>query len=295
MFDSHCHLQFNAYNSDREEVIKRCQEKNVWCNVIGTQKDTSLSAVALAEKYDNFYATIGLHPIHITSTEVDEEEISFTSREEIFDDALYSEMAKSKKVVAIGECGLDLFHIPKNVDKKSARGGLNKIITDQSAQFICHLEFAKKHDLALVIHIRDAHDEMIDLLKSIHFNWRGVIHCYTGNWQQAQEYLNLGLHLGFTGVITFPPKKTDPKPQIDLIEVAKKSPLNRILVETDAPYLAPQAYRGKRCEPWMVIEVAKQLAVFRNKELAEIDEITTANTKKLFKIKNPLNIIQTGM
>ncbi len=109
-----------------------------------------------------------------------------------------------------------------------------------------------------------------------------MVHCYTGDWSVAEKYLQMGLYLGFTGVITFPPKKTDPRPQENLLEVIKKCPLDRILIETDAPYLAPQAYRGKRCKPWMVAEVAKKIAEIKNLDLEEIDKITTANALNLF-------------
>ncbi len=112
----------------------------------------------------------------------------------------------------------------------------------------------------------------------------GVVHCYTSNWEYAEQYLALGLHIGFTGVITFPPKKTDLKAQEELLEVVKNTPLDKILIETDAPYLAPQKYRGKRCEPWMVEEVAKKIAEIKGKKVEEIIKITCSNAKKLFKI-----------
>ena len=111
-----------------------------------------------------------------------------------------------------------------------------------------------------------------------------VIHCYTGNWHYAQKYLALGLNLGFTGVITFAPKKTDPQTQLDLLEVVKNIPEERMLVETDSPYLAPQAYRGKRCEPWMVEEVVKKIAEIKGLSLTEVEAITTQNAKNLFRI-----------
>lgn len=287
LIDTHCHLQFNAYNEDRESVISRCQEKNMICNVVGTQKDTSRLAVELAEKYDFIYATIGLHPIHTTSTEVDEEETSFKSREEDFDEEFYDKLAQSKKVIAVGECGLELFHIPEGANK-------NEIIEKQKKTFLQQINFADKHGLPLSIHVRDAHEETIELLSSL-FNLPlsegetrggGVMHCYTSNWTNAQKYLDLGLYLGFTGVTTFPPKKLDPKPQNDLIEVIKNCPLDRILIETDAPYLAPQAYRGERSEPWMVEEVAKKIAEIRGLGVEEVRKITFDNALRLFsKIK----------
>ena len=300
MFDSHCHLQFNAYKDDREAVIKRCLEKGVQCNIVGTQKDTSRAAVELAEKYDGFYATIGLHPIHTTHMEVDEEEIAFQSREESFDEKYYDELAQSKKVIAIGECGIELFHLPPGASKE-------EILKKQTETFLAQIHFAQKHNLALVIHIRDAYDETIGVLRSViarsvatkqslvnngiaassplappRNDTKGVVHCFSGNWTQAQQFLDMGFYLGFTGIITFPARKTNPKPTEDLLEVVKKCPLDRILIETDAPYLAPQAYRGERCEPWMVEEVAKKIAELRKMETSDIIEISIITAKRIF-------------
>jgi len=114
----------------------------------------------------------------------------------------------------------------------------------------------------------------------------GVIHCFTGNWTQAQKFLDLGLYLGFTGVITFPPRKSNPKADLDLREVVEHCPLDKMLIETDSPYLAPQAYRGQRCEPWMVEEVAQKIAEIRGLTTDEVIKITEENTRRLFtKIK----------
>lgn len=286
LVDTHCHLQFNGYKEDREEVIKRCNQKQMVLNIVGTQKETSKAAVELAERYDNFYATIGTHPIHLFPTHVDEEESSFVSRKEGFDEEYYEGLVQrslgedgSKKVIGIGETGLDLYHLPKNVSKKT-------VLEKQKQVFLAHMDFARKHNLPLVIHCRDAHQEMIQLLSEARSQKseavKGVMHCFTGNWEQAQKYLDMGLYLGFTGVATFPPKKTDPQPQLDLEEVLKDTPLDRILVETDAPYLAPQAYRGKRSEPWMVEEVIKKLAKIRGKSEEEIEEIVLQNALNLF-------------
>lgn len=281
MFDSHCHLQFNAYKSDREAVVKRCVEKGVICNVVGTQQDTSKAAVELAEKHDGLYATIGLHPIHTTHTEVDEEETSFQSREEVWDDAYYSELAKSKKVIAVGECGIELFHLPPDANKA-------EILKKQTEMFLQQINFAQKHNLPLVIHIRDAYDETINVLANLNpkrYTLNATIHCFSGTWSQAQQFLDMGFYLGFTGVVTFPPRKTNPQPTIDLLEVVKNCPLDRMLIETDAPYLAPQKYRGERCEPWMVEEVAKKIAEIKNISVEDMWRQVLENSQKLFGIK----------
>jgi len=290
LIDSHCHIQFNAYQKDYDLVIKRCLEKNIVLNTVGTQKDTSKLAVEFAEKYENIYATIGLHPIHTTSTEVDEGEVSFKSREEEFDYEFYKKLASHPKVIGIGECGIELFHLPfdsaqgKPVDREA-------ITAKHRESFLLQAKLAQEFNLPMVIHVRDAYEEMLNTLKLQITNYKlqipaGVIHCFTGNWSQAKKFLDLGLYLGFTGVITFPPRKSNPKPDLDLREVVENCSLDKILIETDAPYLAPQKYRGQRCEPWMVEEVAKKIAEIKGLSEEEVIMVSVENTRRLFtKIK----------
>ena len=294
MIDSHCHLQFNAYKNDVVAVIGRCCEKKMIMNVVGTQRDTSVAAVELAEKYDNIYATIGLHPIHTTSTEVDEEEINFKSREEILDYEFYKKLASHPKVIGIGECGIELFHLPADADREA-------IVAKHSESFLLQAKLGQELNLPMVIHVRDAYEEMIDTLKKSISRLQsldqtspspsplrrggkieGVVHCYTGDWPTAQKFLDLGLYLGFTAVITFPPRKTNPKADLDLKEVVEHCPLDKILIETDAPYLAPKKYRGQRCEPWMVEEVAAKIAEIRGLTKEEVIKITEENARRLF-------------
>ncbi|MDD2757854.1 MAG: TatD family hydrolase [Patescibacteria group bacterium] len=306
LVDTHCHLQFSAYKNDADVVYKKCADKGMLLNIVGSQYDTSLRAIEYAEKYSNAYATVGLHPIHLVSAEVDEEEVQFKSREEKFDYDAYKKLAEQSKVIAIGECGLELHHLPEGKSEEEA-------IAVQTEAFIGQYKLAQELDLPMVIHVRNAHRQMIDLLRVIanrqlavkqspdnsenreiatssagrrtprnDKKMRGVIHCYTANWEYAKEYLDLGFYLGFTGVITFPAKKTDPKTQEDLLAVVKNCPLDRILIETDAPYLAPQAYRGERCEPWMVEEAAKKVAEIRGLTAEEVIKQTTNNALGLF-------------
>ena len=244
-------------------------------NAVGTQKDTSAAAVEVAQKHSFIYASIGLHPIHLFSTHIDEEESKFLSREEDFDYKYYKNLGKSSKVIAIGECGLDLYRLPADRSKE-------EVLAKQKLTFTAQYKLAQELGLPMVIHVREAHEEMVELLTGLADKTRGVIHCYTGNWHYAQKYLALGLNLGFTGVITFPPKKTDPQIQLDLLEVVRNCPLEKMLVETDSPYLAPQAYRGTRCEPWMVEEVAKKIAEIKGVSPEEIAAITNKNVKILF-------------
>lgn len=275
LIDTHCHIQFNAYKDDEFDVIKRCQDKEMILNAVGSQIDTSRRAVEVANKYDFIYATVGLHPIHLFSTHVDEGEVTFKTREEKFDYNAYKELALNPRTIAIGECGLELFHLPENIDRA-------EILARQEEGFLEQYRLAIECNLPMVIHVREAQAEMIALLKKLPQPIRGVIHCYTGNWEYAQEYLDLGLYLGFTGVITFPPKKTDPTPQLELLEVIKNCPLEKILVETDSPYLAPQAYRGERCEPWMTEEVVKKIAEIKGMSEREVMDIVNRNARELF-------------
>jgi len=286
--DTHCHIQFNGYNNDREEVINRCLAKDMFLNIVGTQKDTSKKAIELAKTSENFYATIGLHPVHLHPTQIDEEESSFLSREEEFDYDYYKELASDKKVIGIGECGLDFFHLPENLE-------FSKILEKQKQEFIKQATLSNDMDLALVVHVRNAsetglpnaYDEMlrvlVDLKKEMP-DLRGVIHCYGGTWGQAENFLSLGFYIGFTGILTFPARKTNPKPTEDLVETATKIPLDSFLIETDSPYLAPQKYRGQRCEPFMVEEVAKKIAELKGVSYEEIEDQAWKNTKKVFKI-----------
>lgn len=278
MIDTHCHMQFKAYDADRDAVLAVCRDHQVIMNVVGTQQDTSKKAVDLASMHDNIYATIGLHPIQEHVVAVEEEGTSFISRGELFDMAYYDTLAMHPKVIAVGETGLDKYHIPKD-------SSVEEILATQTNIFLQHVALAHKYHLPLVMHVRDAHAEMIALLqqtKQTFPNITGVIHCFTGNWEQAKAYLEMGLYLGFTGVITFSPKKTDPLPQEELLNVVKQIPINRMLVETDAPYLAPQAYRGKRTEPWMVKEVIHKIAIEKGLSYDAVKDATIANAKTLF-------------
>lgn len=280
LFDSHCHLQFKAFEKDLNDAIKRCKEKNVVLNIVGTQKETSKRAVELAQKHDNMYATVGLHPTHLFETRIVEEETEFISREEDFDEEFYSELIKSPKVVAIGETGLDVFHLPKDKTKE-------EVLKRQKEVFIKQINFAIKNNLVTVIHCRDAYSELVNILKSEIHNLkseiRAVVHCFSSSWKYAKILLDMGLHLGFTGVITFPPKKTNQQEQLDLLEVVKKTPLDKMLVETDAPFLAPQRYRGKRCEPWMVEEVVAKIAEIKHISFEKVNKQINKNFHEFFR------------
>jgi TatD DNase family protein len=278
IIDTHSHLNFKAYDKDREEVIKRTLEEGVVCIDVGTKYETSKNAVELAEKYDNIYAAIGMHPIHIKTDlmklRMDEEEGAFEPLGEEFDRQKYKELAQSKKVVAIGEIGLDYYYRPKSKTKKE------QFKEKQKEIFIGQVDLAVKRDLPIIVHCRMAHEDVLSILSrfkgiaSVN-ELRGVIHCFTGNWEQAQKYLDLGFYLGINGIIF----------KMDLDEVIKKAPLDKLLTETDCPYLTPPAEgKGTRNEPIFVKHVIQKIADLRGMSFDEIAEATTQNAKKLFKI-----------
>ncbi len=282
MIDTHAHAHFNAYKLDSDEVIQRSLDKGTIINLVGTQSDTSRRAVEVARTYQTgVYASVGLHPEHLFSKHVDEEETSFQSREEHFDYEYYKKLAKDPTVIGIGECGLDLYRIPEGLTP-------GDMLPRQIEVFTEHIKLAQELSLPMVIHCREAHEHLLQILQSTSYRLPafGTIHCYTSNWENAQKYLTMGLYIGFTGVITFPPLKVNPQAQIELLEVVEKMPLDRMLLETDCPYLSPIPYRGKRGEPWMIEATAAKIAEIRNMSLEEVLAVTTANAKRLFtKIK----------
>ncbi|MFH1509872.1 MAG: TatD family hydrolase [Candidatus Nealsonbacteria bacterium] len=271
IIDTHAHLNFNAYKDDVDEVIKNCLENDVWMINVGSQYNTSKRAIELAEKYPKgVYATIGLHPIHLETGLVkikdDPEEIQFKATEEDFDADKYRELAKSKKVIAIGEAGLDYYWKPKTTGRKKEFKEKQKNILFKQ------LDLAKELDLPVILHCRMAHEEMIDSLKE-YGKVKGVIHCFTGNLDQAKEYIKIGLHLGLNGIIF----------KLNIDEVIKDIPLDNILVETDCPYLTPPQKDGRN-EPLYAKYVLEKIAEIKNIKLEEVINKTTENAKQLFRI-----------
>lgn len=268
LIDSHCHLQFNAFNQDRLEVINRMRQENINGIIIGGNYEESQQAIALAEK-ENFFASIGLHPIHV-------EEINDNSqgvvKAEKFEKEKFIEFLKNPIVKAIGECGLDYFHL-QDENKKQ----------EQKNIFQAQIDLAKEFKKPLILHIRDKGDfssyqDVLDILKEKKYFREniGVVHFFSANWEIAQKFLDLGFYLSFTGVITF-------THQYD--EVIKNTPVERLLVETDSPYVAPEPFRGKRCEPIYVEYVAQRIAEIKEVSLEEVAKQTTENCIKLFNLK----------
>jgi TatD DNase family protein len=281
LIDAHAHVNFNAYKDDAEEVIARANEASIGMLVVGSQHSTSERAVKYAETHEHMWAVVGLHPTHLHEQHVDEEEIEYRSRAETFDRATYEKLATSKKVVAIGECGLDWYRIPEGAD-------LEQVKEAQKTAFRAQVELAIDLDLPVMIHCRDAHDDVAGILEAFIRQGkrpRGNVHCFTGTWAEAERYLKIGFYISFTGIITFPPRKAEIERGESLHDVVKKVPIEKILVETDAPYLAPIPFRGKRNEPLYVRHVAEKIAELKGLDPDEVARQTLENTKKLFRLE----------
>jgi TatD DNase family protein len=255
LIDSHAHIQGKEYAGEAEAVIARAREVGVEKIIaVGGAGDMSSNteAIALAARFENVFATVGMHP-H------DAKDVGANELQSL------KELAASPKVVAVGETGLDYYysHSPHDVQRRVF------------SQFI---HMARDTDLPIVVHERDAARDAAELLRREGSGkLRGVIHCFTGNYEAACAYLDLGFYLSFTGIITF--KNAEP-----LREVVRKVPLERMFVETDSPYLTPVPHRGKRNEPAYVRFVAETIAKVKGVELDEVARLTTASVKSLFSI-----------
>lgn len=252
MIDSHCHLDLEQYNGDRAEVVDRA--KQVGVNTIinpGADCGGFEKPVKIAEQFESVYAAIGVHPEGIV--EINEE---FWSS--------FTALLKHPKVVAIGEVGLE-----KNERLPS--------LEEQIPIMLRFVELAVANNKPIIFHIRYVHKEFQQIIRENSLKFNAVIHSFTGTLEEAEFYLAQGYYLGIAGMVTFP--KAD-----DLRAVVRELPLERLLVETDAPFLAPQVVRGQRNEPAHVVEIAKMIAEIKGISVEEVGRITEENTRKLFRI-----------
>jgi TatD DNase family protein len=275
--DSHAHMNFVIYDEDRAKVIERTKNDDVMVINIGTQKDTSKLAVEMAEQHEHLYAIIGLHPIHTVShfhnhDEVGEDGDEFTSRGEVFDIDYYRALAKSSdRVVGIGECGLDYYR-----NTKGTQEAQEKAFRDQ-------IELALELDLPLMLHVRpsedsmDAYHDVLDILReySDNTNLRGQAHFFAGTPEIAQSFIDLGFYISFTGVITFASMYE---------KLVKVIPIDKILSETDAPYVTPHPFRGQRNEPSHVREVLGKIARIKKVDEEVMAQQVMKNAKRLYRI-----------
>jgi TatD DNase family protein len=289
LIDTHAHINFNAYKNDFEEVIRRSLENGLWMINVGTNYETSKKAVEIAQKYEKgVYATVGLHPIHLETGLVkiknDKEEIEAKTREEEFDYEKYKELAKSKKVVAIGETGFDYYYRPKTKKK------LEEFKQRQKEVFLQHLELAQELNLPVIFHCRMAHNNLIQTIQQFsNLTINGVMHGFVGTAEQLKVYLKMGFYIGFNGIIF---KNIE---GINFEENIRNTPLDKILIETDCPYLTPPISVNQRLnqresagtmrnEPIFVKYIAERIAKIKGLDYEEIAKITTENAKKLFNL-----------
>lgn len=273
MIDTHCHLNFRAFKNDYREVISRSFKKGIKAlMIVGSNYETSVKAIEIAKEFKNCFVALGLHPIYV--------------KDEKFEEYIYISLIDLNRgiVKAIGETGFDYFTITES-QKNSETQKISEIQRLQKDVFLKHLKLAKEFSLPVILHCRgDVNNPLAaynDLL-SIIYNYKpriyGVIHCFSANWQIAKKFLALGFYIGFTGIITFDNCNSE------LSEVVKKTPLEKILIETDAPYLAPEPYRGQRCEPWQVKFTAQKISEIKKITSKKVIEQTIKNAKELFRL-----------
>jgi len=280
--DTHAHVNFNAFKDDADEVIRRSLDSSTWMILVGTDLKTSNKALSFANKYERgVYAAVGLHPVHLEDGRVDTgedgESSGFVTRAEEFDYDSYEKLARFEKVVAIGEIGLDYYHLDPAKDQSQLK-------KRQQEVFAAQLLLARSLDLPVVMHCRQAHDDLYAILHDFRQEYGhlipsdkpwGVIHCFYGDEDLAWKYFKLGLLISFTGLVTFS-KQWD-----DLI---RKIPLDKLMIETDSPYMTPEPHRGQRNEPILVQHIAGRIADIRGIKLEKVAEITTNTARAFFNI-----------
>ncbi len=249
IFDSHAHYNDKRFDDDRDAVLSGMLDSTV-CGILncGTDLPSSLCSIKLAEQFDGMYAAVGFHPEDLTDVERDYDECT--------------KLLAHEKVVAVGEIGLDYYWdaFPRPV---------------QQDWFVRQMRLAKEHDLPVIVHDRDAHEDTLSLLKQE--KPKGVLHAFSGSVEMAKIVLDLGMYIGLGGVVTF-------KNARKTVEVAEMMPLDRLLLETGAPYMAPVPFRGRRNDSTMIHFVAARIAEIRGMDTDEILAITTENAKRLFQL-----------
>lgn len=280
LIDTHGHVNFNAFKDDGDAVVQRALEAGVGIIMPGSQIDTSKRAVEYAKKLNHPYirAAVGLHPIHLEDIEVDDSEVEgqvkFHTRCEEFRRAAYEDLIKSggDRVVAVGEVGLDYWRPP--ADPRELELYKNRQIDTLNTQ----LDLAFDYKKPVILHCRKAHDDILSIIESHAIsravNPPGVMHCYTGNRTQLKSFLALGWYIGYNGIIF----------KLDLEGVIKETPLDRILLETDSPYLTPPQAGVERNEPILVKHIAEKIAEIKQVSFEEVARQTTENAKKVFRI-----------
>lgn len=255
IFDTHAHYDDEAFESDREELLNSMHEGGV-LGIVNASADinSSLSSVKLSEKYPYVFAAVGVHPENLDGLSED------------YTEQIKKIATEHKKVVAIGEIGLDYHFRSDNKEK-------------QIEVFENQVKLANSLDLPVIVHDREAHKDTFDILKK--YNPKGIVHCFSGSVEMAKEIVKLGMKLGIGGVLTFKNAKT-------IVEVVKQIPLSHLVLETDAPYLAPVPFRGKRCNSSHIKFVAEKIAEIKNISAQEVYKETFKNALEVYNIKEDL-------
>lgn len=256
--DVHSHLNFDDYDTDRRKVIDEMNTQGIWAITVGTNNKTSVKALEICEESETLFASIGLHPTE--------------DHEEFFDKATYKELVENEKVVAIGECGLDYARLGESEEYEKKK---------QQDCFEAQIDFAIETNLPLMIHCRNAYEDVIGILanhkKKAGEKLRGNIHFYAGSVEQAKKFLELDFSLSFTGVITFTQ---------DYDGVVAYAPIQSILSETDSPFVTPVPFRGKRNDPTNIVEVVKRIAEIRKMDLEAVRQAMVLNAFRVFSLES---------
>ena len=287
LIDSHTHLQFAAYDTDRDAVLARMKEKNTACINVGTQRDTSHAAVELARREAMCFAAVGLHPTHTEKSYHDPKELGaegadakgFTSRGEVFDADYYELLARDSRTVAIGECGLDYFRFDSDQEKSRQSKKIQKDAFEK------HIILGKKVGKPLMIHCRpskgtdDAYNELFEIILPHVDSLSGfIMHFFVGSLEVTKKFASRGAYFTFGGAVTFARNYDD---------VIRYLPGDRLLCETDAPYVTPEPHRGKRNEPTYVEYVYRKLAEIRKTSFETLVDTICKNAEQIFRLEKP--------
>ncbi|MBW6441342.1 TatD family hydrolase [Patescibacteria group bacterium] len=257
LIDSHCHLPHERYDISVDDILAEAKDFGVEKFInIGTSVEENIKSIETANKYPQVFCSIGIYPHENRTSPIPE-----------LMDSLEGNLNMSKKIVAVGECGIDI----SNIDD-------SRPLEEQFILFGKQIEFAKKNNLPLIVHNRNGDEHLLKILKEhLNSNLIGVVHCFDSDWDFAKKVLDIGFYISFTNMITYPNKE-------NLLDVVKKVPEDRFLVETDAPWLPPQSLRGKINYPKYVKIVAEKVAQVKQKTFEEVSERSYANTCSLFKL-----------
>ena len=253
IFDTHAHYDDIAFDDDREKILSSLPKNdNIYAVVnAGADIESSKKSINLSEKYSYIYAAVGVHPENISNTPKD------------YISQLEKLILSSEKIVGVGEIGLDYHYTKENKEQ-------------QKDLFESQVKLAVKHDLPIIVHDREAHGDTMEILKK--HNPKGVVHCFSGSLEMAQEVIRMGMYIGIGGVITFKNAK-------NAVYVVENISLENIVLETDAPYMSPVPFRGKRCDSSYIKYTAEKISEIKNISLKEVFEVTKQNAKNLFGVK----------